>query len=205
MANPNVGMMYPVWAPLTSHTDGSMPVYGTGRVLQEARNATVNKEYANNPLYGDDRIVDDDNGMTGLTMTFESTGLSDEDRVALLGETTNSADLGGQWESDAETPWGGFGYIRKMRANGQRSFEAWWTLKVKFQEESQTTSTREGNTTWNTPTLNGRAASLYVNSDDNAKFRLHKTFSAISAAKTWLNGLANISSTQGSTQGSTQN
>jgi hypothetical protein len=38
MANPNVGMMYPVFAPITTHTDGSMPTYGTGKVIQEARN-----------------------------------------------------------------------------------------------------------------------------------------------------------------------
>ena len=70
MANPNVGMMYPVFAPLVSHTDGSMPSYGAGVVIQEARNATVSKTYNENPLYGDDRIVDDDNGLTELTMSF---------------------------------------------------------------------------------------------------------------------------------------
>ena len=193
MANPNVGMMYPVWAPLTAHTEGAMPTYGTGRVLQEARNATVNKEYANNPLYGDDRIVDDDNGMTGLTMSFESTGLSDADRVAVLGEEQyGTSGVSGQWETDAETPWGGFGYIRKMRDNGTKKFEAWWTLKIKFQEETQTTSTREGSITWNTPTLNGRAAALYVDSGDHAKFRLHKTFATIADAKNWLKTMAHI-------------
>ena len=193
MANPNVGMIYPVWAPLTAHTDGSMPTYGTGRVLQEARNATVNKEYANNPLYGDDRIVDNDNGMIGLTISFESTGLSDADRVAVLGEVQyGTSGVSGQWETDKETPWGGFGYIRKMRENGTKKYEAWWTLKIKFQEESQVTSTREGQITWNTPTLNGRAASLYVDSGDDAKFRLHKTFTAIADAKNWLKSHANI-------------
>ena len=193
MANPNVGMIYPVWAPMTAHTDGSMPTYGTGRVLQEARNATVNKEYANNPLYGDDRIVDNDNGMIGLTISFESTGLSDADRVAVLGEVQyGTSGASGQWETDKETPWGGFGYIRKMRENGTKKYEAWWTLKIKFQEESQVTSTREGQITWNTPTLNGRAASLYVDSGDDAKFRLHKTFTAIADAKNWLKGYANI-------------
>ena len=50
MARPNTGMMYPVFAPLESHTDGSMPTYGTGVVIQEARNATVTKTYADNPL-----------------------------------------------------------------------------------------------------------------------------------------------------------
>lgn len=193
MANPNVGMMYPVFAPLATHTDGSMPTYSTGSVIQEARNATVTREYANNPLYGDDRIVDDDNGMTGLTMSFESTGLSDADRKLLLGEDDyGTSGVSGQWVSDNETPWGGFGYIRKMRLNGVKSFEAWWTLKIKFQEETMTTSTKEGSIQWNTPTLNGRAAGLYVDSSDKLRFQLHKTFTTIAQAKAWLNEKAGI-------------
>ena len=194
MANPNVGMMYPVFAPLTSHTDGSMPTYGTGKVIQEARNATVNRTYNNNPLYGDDRIVDSDNGLTGLTMTFESTGLSDADRKAMLGEEDyGTSGVSGQWVSDNETPWGGFGYIRKMRLDGVKSFEAWWTLKIKFQEESMATTTKEGSIQWGTPTLNGRAAGLYVDSTDKQRFQLHKTFNTISDAKAWLNSMAGIS------------
>ena len=194
MANPNVGMMYPVFAPISAHTDGSMPTYGTGFVIQEARNATVNREYQNNPLYGDDRIVDDDNGMTGLTISFEPTGLSEDDRKKLLGEEESEVTgISGQWVSDNETPWGGFGFIRKMRLNGTKSFEAWWTLKIKFQEESMATTTKEGSIQWGTPTLNGRAAGLYVDSTDKQRFQLHKTFNSISDAKAWLNSMAGIS------------
>ena len=193
MANPNVGMMYPVFAPIATHTDGSLPTYGTGFVIQEARNATVNREYQNNPLYGDDRIVDDDNGMTGLTISFESTGLSDSDRVKLLGEEAYGSTA--QWVSDNETPWGGFGYIRRMRDNGTKKFEAWITLKIKFQEETMTTSTKEGSITWNTPTLNGRAAGLYVDSSDKLRFQMHQTFDTISAAKNFLNTMLNVSTT----------
>ena len=194
MANPNVGMMYPVFAPITTHTDGSMPNYGTGKVIQEARNATVTRTYNDNPLYGDDRIVDDDNGLQSLTISFESTGLSDDDRKFLLGEEDyGTSGISGQWVSDNETPWGGFGYVRKMRLNGVKSFEAWITLKVKFQEESMATSTKEGSITWNTPTLNGTAAGLYVDSTDKQRFQLHKTFSSMSAAKTWLNTMLNVS------------
>jgi hypothetical protein len=170
-----------------------MPTYGTGRVLQEARNATVNKTYNNNPLYGDDRIVDDDNGLQELTISFESTGLSDADRIAVLGEEQyGTSGVSGQWVTDAETPWGGFGFVRRMRDGGVKKFEAYWTLKLKFQEESQATSTREGAISWGTPTLNGRAASLYVDSSDNAKFQLHKTFTTATDAKNWLKTLANI-------------
>ena len=197
MANSNVGMMFPVWAPITSHTDGAMPTYGTGRVIQEARNATVTREYQNNPLYGDDRIVDDDNGMTGLTMTFESTGLSDADRKALLGEEDyGTSGVSGQWVSDNETPWGGFGYIRKMRDTSSgtlvRKYEAWITLSIKFQEESQATATKEGQINWGTPTLNGRAKGLYVDSTDKQRFQVHKTFTAITDAKNFLKAFLNV-------------
>lgn len=197
MANPNVGMMYPVFAPIASHADGSMPNYGNGFVIQEARNATVTREYQNNPLYGDDRIVDDDNGMTGLTISFESTGLSDTDRVKLLGEEAYGST--GQWVSDNETPWGGFGYIRKMRENGTKKFEAWVTLKIKFKEETMTTATKEGSITWNTPTLNGRAAGMYVDSSDKLRYQLHQTFTSISAAKNFLNTMLNVSTTPSTT------
>jgi len=187
MPNPNVGMMYPVWAPIATCVDGSMPTYGTGRVLQEARSANVTKEINNNPLYGDDRIVDDDNGMTGMTVSFESTGLTMEDRVAVLGESVVSTSDDAQWEDDSATPYGGFGYIRVMRDAGVRKFEAYLILKIKFQEENQETATKEGSITWRTPTLNGRAAGCDVDGSGKLRFRQHKVFSSASAAKTWLN------------------
>lgn len=197
MARPNVGMMYPVFAPLASHTDGSMPVYGTGVVIQEARNCTINKTYNDNPLYGDDRIVDDDNGLQALTASFEPTGLSDADRVLLFGEQVAAVGTGltGQWEGDNATPYGGFGYIRKMRDNGVKKFEAWIILKIKFTEDSQATSTKEGSISWGTPTLNGRAAGLYIDSSDVLKWRVHYTFDTIAAAKAWINTVLNVSAT----------
>ena len=195
MANPNVGMMYPVFAPIESHTDGSMPTYGNGVVIHEARNCNITKTYNDNPLYGDDRIVDDDNCLTALTASFEPTGLSDSDRVLLFGEEEIA--VGGltcQVESDNETPYGGFGYIRKMRDNGTKKYEAWIILKIKFTEESQNTATKEGSISWNTPTLNGRAAGLYIDATGKLRWRVHETFESIAAAKSWINTVLNVSS-----------
>ena len=196
MANPNVGMMYPVFAKITSHTDGSLPTYGTGVVIQEARNATITKTYNDNPLYGDDRIVDDDNGLQGMTCSFEPTGLTDSDRKLLFDE--DEVSVGGltcQAESDNETPYGGFGYVRKMRDNGTKKFEAWIILKIKFTEESQATATKEGSISWGTPTLNGRAAGVYIDSSDKLRFRIHETFDTAAAAKSWINTVLNVSAT----------
>ena len=194
MANPNVGMMYPVFAKITTHTDGSMPTYAAGVVIQEARNATITKTYNDNPLYGDDRIVDDDNGLLSMTCSFEPTGLSYTDRKLLFDE--DEIAVGGltcQAESDNETPYGGFGYIRKMRLNGVKKFEAWIILKIKFTEESQATATKEGSISWGTPTLNGRAAGIYIDSGDKQRWRVHETFDTIAAAKSWINTVLNVS------------
>ena len=193
MPNPNVGMMYPVWAPITSFVDGSLPTYSAGRVVQEARSANVTKEVNNNPLYGDDRIVDDDNGITGMTVSFESTGLSMEDRVSILGEsivagTSETA----QWEDDSSTPYGGFGYIRVMRDAGVRTFAAYWILRIKFQDDSQETARKEGSITWRTPTLNGRATGCDVDGSGKLRFRQHKVFDTAAAAKEWLNTKLNV-------------
>ena len=194
MANPNVGMIYPVFAKINSHTDGQMPSYATGVVIQEARNCTVTKTYNDNPLYGDDHIVDDDNGMTALTVSFEPTGLSDSDRKLLFGETEKSVSaVTAQVEMDNETPWGGFGYIRKMRDAGVYSYEVWVILKIKFTEESQATATKEQQITWTTPTLNGRAAGVDIDGSGKQAFRIHASFETLSAAKSWLNTVLNVS------------
>ena len=193
MANASIGLLNPVFAPLDTHTDGSMPNYGTGRVIQEARGASITYEYNDNPLYGDNRIVDEDNGMTGLTIEFESTGLNDEDRQVLFGEDLYGTS-GAQWVSDSETPYGGFAYIRRMRNAGERTYEAWIILKVKFTETRQETRTQEGDQiTWGTPTISGRGASLDVDGSGKLRYQLHQTFETISAAKTWINTMLNVS------------
>lgn len=196
MGRQAVGMMYPVFAPISAHTDGSMPTYGTGRVICEARTATVTYTHGNNPDYGDDRIVDEDNGITDLTISFESTGISDADRIAMLGEESRTS--GGQWVTDAGGVYGGFGYIRVMRDQGVRKFEAWITLKIKFAEESQSTQTKEGSITWGHPTLTGRAAAIDVDGGASLKYQLHQSFDTIAAAKTFINGLLNVSTSTSS-------
>jgi len=198
MARPNVGMMYPVFATIASHTDGSMPTYNHGVVIQEARNATISMTYNDNPLYGDDRIVADDNGLQSMTVSFEPTGLSDSNRKLLFGEDEMTVGgLTAQMVSDNETPYGGFGFVRKMydESISAKKFEAWIILKIKFQEESMATNTKEGSISWGTPTLNGRAASLYIDSSEKQRFIAHASFETAAAAKSWINTVLNVSAT----------
>ena len=193
MSYPNTGMRHPVWAPLQSHTDGSEPTYGAGLVIQEAIEATITfNADTTNGLYGDDVLVDMDDGITGYTVSFNPTGLKDADRAAILGEEVTT---GSVYEiTDAGSPWGGFGYFRVMRdENRTRYYEAWWCRKIKFREPSQTTRTKEGSVQWRTPTLEGTGAGLIVDGGEKIKYIKHKTFETAAAAKSWLDGLANVS------------
>ena len=72
--------------------------------------------------------MDNDDGITGMTLSFESTGLSDADRVLLFGDELRTD--GEYWESDNSSPKGGFGYVRVMRDNGVRKYEAWIILSI---------------------------------------------------------------------------
>ena len=193
MSYANTGMRHPVWAPLQSHTDGSEPTYGAGRVIQEAIEATITfNADTTNGLYGDDVLVDMDDGITGYTVSFNPTGLKDADRAAILGEEVTT---GSVYEiTDAGSPWGGFGFFRVMRdENRTRYYEAWWCRKIKFREPSQTTRTKEGSIQWRTPTLEGIGAGLIVDGGEKIKYIKHKTFESAAAAKAWLDGLANVS------------
>ena len=194
MSYANTGMRHPVWAPLASHTDGSEPTYGTGRVVQEAISATLT--YTSDPnavLYGDDRIVDMDDGITGYTLSFNPTGLKDADRAAILGEEANTDD---SYDiTDGAHPWGGFGFFRVMRDGDDSAnyYEALWCRKIKFRLPSEETRTKEGTIQWRTPTMEGTGAGLYVDSGDKVKYIRHKTFTTAAAAKAWLDNLANVS------------
>ena len=74
---PNVGMVYPVCAPVATYTPGTGITYSTGSVVSEARAASVRWDRSDGEFYGDDILLDSDNGVTGYSIDFEPAGLSD--------------------------------------------------------------------------------------------------------------------------------
>ena len=190
---PNVGMVYPVASAVSAYTPGTSITYGTGFVIAEARGATVNWERSDSEFYGDDVLLDTDNGVTGYTIDFEPTGLSDTVRNKLLGEVKATSEYS---ITDAAAPDVGFGYIRVMREDGTTSvettYEGWWYYKVKFSVSSEETRTKEKDLEWRTPTLSGKGAGVQLSSGDALTFAVHQSFSTMAAAKTWLKSKAGI-------------
>ena len=193
--NANVGMLHPVAAPVSAYTPGSAITYGTGSVIAEARGATVSWERADGTFYGDDVVLDTDNGVLGYSIEFEPSGLPDAARALLLGETATSD---AYTIKDTASPDVGFGYVRRMRAtnsSGQiaESYEGWWFMKVKFGVSSEETRTKERSTEWRVPTLTGTGMGVSLDATGTLSFAEHKTFATLTAAKAYVDAKAGIS------------
>ena len=190
---PNVGMQYPVCAPVNTYTPGTSITYSNGSVVGEARGATLNWEREDGEFYGDDKILDTANGILGYTLDFEPSGLSDTIRKTLLGETQATSEYS---ITDSSAPYVGFGYIRVMRETGttgvDTTYEAWWFYRVQFSVNSEETRTKERSMEWRTPTLTGKGLGVQLSSEATQTFAVHESFTTFSGAKTWLNSKASI-------------
>ena len=199
---PNVGMVYPVCAPISTYTPGTGVTYSAGKVVAEARSATLNWTRADGEFYGDDALLDTDNGIRGYELDFEPTGLSDSVRATLLGESVlNTSEY---YITDETTPDVGFGYVRRMRDNSSgtvvENFEAWWFYKVKFAQPNEQARTKEKTVEWRVPTINGTGMGVYLTSGaEDPDFATHQTFTTLAAAKAYLNTKAGISTQSATT------
>lgn len=198
--NANVGMQHPVMAPITAYTPGSGITYGTGMVVAEAIAASVTWNRESGSFRGDDRELDSTNGVLGYSIDFESSGVTDTIRKAMLGEVKESGAT--EYEiTDASAPDVGFGYVRVMRATDEttgavsESYEGWWFRKCKFSLTSEETRTKQESTEWRTPTLNAVGAGVVIDNTKTIRYATHETFSSLEDAYAYVDAKANISGT----------
>lgn len=188
--NANVGMVYPVAAKVGTYTPGTSITYSNGTNFAEAVSANLTWNRADGHFFADDAEIDTDNGVLGYTLTFEPSGLKDENRALLLGETLASSEytINGDAAPDI-----GFGYIRVMRDKGTISYDAWWFHKLKFGVSSEETRTKEQSIEWRIPTLEGIGSGVKLDNSGKLAFAVHRSYTSLSDAKSWLNTKAGIS------------
>ena len=197
-----IGLRYPVVATVTSHTAGAEPVYGTGKVIGHAIQANLTITRNDNPLYADDRIVEDDNGITGMEIEVGVDDLTDEVEadmglVQKVESGTGTAAVTTYYDTDAPAKDLGLGYMRVRRKAGVTTFQGIWIYKAKFSKNSESAQTKGESIEWNTPTINGRCVGLNINGNNDLSFRKIRVFDTESDANTWLDGLANVNRSGG--------
>lgn len=191
-----IGMLNPVAAPISEETAGSAITYGTGMVIGPAVAANLNLDVADNPDYGDDIIIDNDNGVNGYSGTLETNNITAAGRAALLGWTavqdSSTPPATTHYEvSDAAAPYVGWGFIRVKMFKGVKSWEAFWFHKAQFSPAAINANTKQRSIEWNHPSLNVTGMGAYLDASGKAKYFDWMEFTTLAAAKTWLYGRAN--------------
>lgn len=190
----NVGMRYTVAAPVNNYTPGTSITYSTGFVVSEARGANVTWETEEGEFRGDDIVLDSVNGVLGYSIEMETAGMKDSARQKLLGETKDSSDA--YHITGANPPDVGLGYVKQMRETGTTSVETTWEVfwyhKIKFGQPNEEARTKERNMEWRAQTVTGTGAGIFLSDAEDPDFATHKTFPTFAAAKSYLNGLAQI-------------
>lgn len=196
-----VGMLHPVAATIATEREGAAITYNKGMVIGKAIQGNVTWNRPDNPLYADDALTEDDNGIVGGSIELGVDDIADEVRAYILGLEASGTPGAGEPQvyemTEEPAPYVGFGYIRVRRKNGETSYQALWYHKALFGETDESAQTKGESIEWQTPTLTGRLMGVRNDSTGKAKFRQHATFDTLSAALTWLNGKAGITSAGG--------
>lgn len=190
-----VGMLHVVAALITSHADGSAPVYSPGFSVGPGVAADITFQTADNPDMGDDVVIDNDNGVTGYTGTMENNYIEEEVAAKLYGWKQSGSGSSVEYViTDAPSPYLGFGYLKKCLDNGVVKYRAFWYLKAQIQIGSYMngrTKPRNG-VEWQHDTSNITGHGAIVDATGEIHFVIPKTFTTRAAAEAWLDDKAGI-------------
>lgn len=188
-----VGLLYAVAAPIQTEADGQAITYGKGQVIGGMMTAEISYTRNSNPLYADDRVMEEDNSITGGTIKMGVDDVNDDARVMMLGDV-KEGDAGEEvyHETGESAPYVGTGYIRVRRKDNKTNYIAYWVHKAIFGIGTESAKTKGQNIEWQTPTLEGSIMGVKNNAALQTRFRERRTFTKESEARAWINKKAGI-------------
>lgn len=194
-----IGMRHVVCAQLDSHTAGSEPEYeSTGMDVGKAISANLTINRNSNPLYADDVLAEDDNGIVSIDIELGVDDISEEVQAYMgivKSVTAGTPSVTTYYDtSDSSTPVG-LGYIRVRRKGDTTTYQAVWIYKAMFTVNSEASQTKGESVEWQTTSINGKAAGLAIDGNGGIAFRKLQNFTSESAAAAWLDALAGITRT----------
>lgn len=192
-----IGMRHVVMAELDAHTAGAEPTYKTGMDVGKAisGNLTINRN--SNPLYADDAIAEDDNGISSMELEIGTDDLEEDVQAAmgLIKKVTSGSGTSAvttYYDTTESAKPIGIGYIRVRRKAGVTTYQGVWVYKSVFGKTSESSQTKGESIEWQTPTVTGRCAGLSIDSSGEMTFRKIRNFETESDAASWLDTCASI-------------
>ena len=184
------------WPITTPRVDGTAITYGSPVVLSPAMSANITYENADGEDYGDDVIINTDQGINGYNIAMEIDDISPEGRVAVLGwkeikDSSTPPKVIAVRATDATPPEGGLSYIRKkMKKNGVIVYEPFFCHALKCSSGGENTETKRRQLEWRHQTLNAKGIGAYIDASGDVSWFDSYEFDTLAKAETWVNTMA---------------
>lgn len=138
--------------PLTKD-DATGATYGTAVKCAPLMKVSLTAKTVEGSVYGDDRQVDGNFGITGYDIVIDTTDLTPDQQSLLLGHKKDSKG-GITVSTEDEAPYVGVAFESK-RSDGKNEYSVLY--KVKFSPINEEYETKGENITYKTPSLVGKA------------------------------------------------
>lgn len=152
--------------------------YTGGKWLSPVAGLTGTPTKSNVKDYGDNRVVETDNSVTGGTLNLELNNDADEIYTFLLGHKKGQQEKGVVYNVNDVAPFVGVGAV----GQSEGGYVAMFYKKVQFSEPNDENSTKQENTTFNHITLEGE-----IIIPEDGEWKLRERFDTLQEAKGWLN------------------
>lgn len=186
-----IGVKYIVGAVVAKYERGIRPVLADGFVIGRAIAVDKTITFADNPLYADDMVAENEKTFDSGTLSIKVDDISLEHRAKMYGhnyvaDPVNAEDATGMLEKGGadQPPYMSIGYYKTKIYRGVRSYEVTIIHKVKFSPPSESASTKERSITWGTPTTEGSIELL--EGFENDLYEDTYSFSAEEAARSFI-------------------
>ena len=192
-----IGLQHIVAAPITKENENALPTYGAGVLVGRGINADVTFNRADVTLEADDSTVESDNSITGGDVRLGVDDLSDEARVALLGDVAvKEGNADGEYDEVGKAaPYVGLAYVRARMYNGKTTYRAMFIPKAQFGTTDESAQTRGRQTSFQTPTISGTIMGVELEDGLMHFRRRSKFFDTAAEAIAWANAKVNYTPT----------
>ena len=188
------------YAKYASGGDGSAVTYTTssGKAKTDYLcKVDINENRDKQKEHADGHLIDVSNLLTEVTVALELANNDADIKKDILGHVNGTSNA--LVVTDKDAPFVGVGFILCNRFKGTETYEGYWFYKVQFSSGGVSSSTRKDSEQWEHETINGDCVGVIQSSGGDVQYYEHLDEQTTEAAvRTWLNGLAGISSGTGS-------
>lgn len=161
--------------------------YMDGFVCGEAMTTSVNPQYADASLYGDNKMVSSKKKLKNATVSMGTTRMPRVAETVMFGHKINAETGEVTYRAADEANYVGYGFISKEGIDEFIKYIACVLYKVMFSEGENSYETEGENINFKTPSVSGTAMP-----DDDGEWMTRKQFDTEEEAYAWIRGVLNL-------------